>query len=277
MNFLRQYSLIIGLSVLVIVIALLLSSSDMVFSSGVTFLDDELFGPSANEVHVETRMDLGSEKHMTEFPLNMGEWVGYDEDTAEWEKRLGADVTILRGYTAPGVYRPVHFLVLRSRTSSSFHEPRLCYPALGYNITEDGKDQVIMTHPDWAAEFSTISIPLEKLIVEKQTEDGKLDRLVVLSVYFRGNQFKTDSVTMIRIEKKVSENGSLEDTIDLEKAFLTEAIPLMFVPADKDGWNPIVAELAGWGIGGYLIIVCLVGIPIGIIAYPRVRYRRKTV
>jgi len=277
MNFFRQYSLIIGLSILVVVFALLLSSYDNVFSSGVTFLDNDLHGPSTDEVYVETRMNLGSEEHMAAFPLKMGEWVGYDEDTAEWEERLGADVTILRGYTAPGIYRPVHFLVLRSRTSSSFHEPRLCYPAHGYNITEDGKDQVTITQDDWVEDFPNISIPLEKLIVEKETDDGKLERLIVLSVYVKGNQFTTDAVTMIRIEKRVPDNGSYEDTVNVEKAFLTEAIPLMFVPSEKEGWNPIVAELAGWGIGGYLIIVCLVGIPIGIIAYPRVRYRRKTV
>ncbi|NQT71788.1 MAG: exosortase-associated EpsI family protein [Chloroflexi bacterium] len=277
MNFYRQYSLIIGLSVLVVVLALLLSSSDIVFSSGVAFLDADLHGPSVNEVYVETRMDLGNEEHMAAFPLQMGDWVGYDEDTAEWEERLGADVTILRGYTAPGIYRPVHFLVLRSRTSTSFHEPRLCYPAHGYNITEDGKDQVTITHADWVEEFSNISIPLEKLIVEKVTDDGKLERLVVLSVYVKGNQFATDAVTMIRIEKRILDNGSYEDTVNVEKAFLTEAIPLMFVPSEKDGWNPIVSELAGWGIGGYFIIVGLVGIPIGIIVYPRVRYARRPV
>lgn len=277
MDFYRQYSLIIGLSVLVVVLALLLSSSDIVFSSGVKFLDADLHGPSVNEVYVETRMDLGNEEHMAAFPLQMGEWVGYDEDTAEWEERLGADVTILRGYTAPGIYRPVHFLVLRSRTSSSFHEPRLCYPAHGYNITEDGKDQVTITHADWVEEFSNISIPLEKLIVEKVSDDGKLERLVVLSVYVKGNQFATDAVTMIRIEKRVPDNGSYEDTVNVEKAFLIEAIPLMFVPSEKDGWNPIVAEFAGWGIGGYFIIIGLVGIPVGIIVYPRVRYARRPV
>ncbi len=49
----------------------------------------------------------------------------------------------------------------------------------------------------------------------------------------------------------------------------------MFVPAEKEGWNPIVAELAGWGIDGYLLIVVLLGIPLGIITYPLTKYGRK--
>lgn len=275
MNFLKQYSLIIGLSILIVVLALLFSSSDLIFSSSVTFIDSDLLDTSGTEVNVKTKMDLGNEEYMASFPLQMGGWVGYEMDTAEWEEKLGADVSILRGYTAPGWYKPVNFLILQSDSEYGFHPPRLCYPAHGYTIQEDGHEQVMIMHPDWTKENSNISIPMEKLVLVKESDGSVTERLIVLTFYFRGNQFTTDTITMIRVEADAPNEGSYEAVLNVEKDLIIEAIPLMFDPDEQDEWNPIVAELASWGIGGYFVIIALMSIPLGIIIYPKIRYKQE--
>lgn len=276
MDFFRQYSLIIGLSVLVVVLALLLSSSDIVFSSGVSFLDADLENTSKGEVYVKTKIDLGDKKHIKEFPHNIGEWVGYDRDTSEWEAKLGADVTLHRGYTTVGMYNPISFIVLQSESEYGFHPPRLCYPAHGYKIVEDEIERVEITHPDWTEEQTSISVPMEKLVLTMESDDGEVtERLVVLTFYLRGNQFTTDAITMVRIEADAPLEGSYEDVLNWEKTLVREAVPVLFDPDEEEEWNPIIAELAGWGIGGYLIIVAALSVPLAVIIYPRMKYRRK--
>ncbi|MBM3133331.1 MAG: exosortase-associated EpsI family protein [Chloroflexi bacterium] len=132
MNFLRQYSLILGLSILIIVIVLLLSSADLLFSSGVTFIDTELNRSSGQEVYVKTTMDFGSHEHLQTFPMTVGDWRGWPYETAEWEALLKTDLMIMRGYVGPGSYdRPLFFLAMQADTESSFHPPHICYPAAG--------------------------------------------------------------------------------------------------------------------------------------------------
>ncbi len=276
MNFFRQYSLIIGLSVLVVICALLLSSSDIVFSSGVSFLDADLHNTSKGKIYVKTRIDLGKGEHIETFPTKIGDWVGYDEDTSVWEGKLGADVTLLRGYTTIGMYSPIHFLILQSESEYGFHPPRLCYPAHGYTIQEDETEWVEITHPSWTEGNVNISIPLEKLVLTMESDGELIERLVVLTFYLRGNQFTTDDITMVRIESKAPIVGSYEDVLNWEKALIREAVPVLFDPDVEKGWNPMVAELAEWGIGGYFLIVVLLGIPLGIIVYPRTKYGRRS-
>ncbi len=275
MDFIRQYSLVLGISILIGVIALLLASSDIIYSSGVTFVDNNLHYASGDEAYIETKVDFGSQEHMAAFPLEFGEWRGYDEDTTEWADQLGADVAVLRGYTSPGLYQPLFFLIMQARTESSFHPPKICYPAQGYSIQEKADERVLITDANWTEEFSSVSIPLEKLVVVKESDGGVIDRRVVLYFYVKGNQFASDVITMIRMEASVPANGSYEGILNLEKEFLAQAIPYMFEPVEEENWNPIVIEMAGWGVGGYVIIVFLLFIPAAILAYPLTRWGQE--
>ncbi|MDD5093317.1 MAG: exosortase-associated EpsI family protein [Dehalococcoidia bacterium] len=276
MDFLRRYSLILGLSTLIAVIVLLFSSSDLFFSSGATFISTELNKSSGNETFVKTRLDIGDPEHTAQFPLQMGDWRGYDYDTSQWEDLLGTKVMLMRGYTRPGVYQPIFFLISQSATSTSFHPPRVCYTAQGYNVREQTKDQVIVPGTDLLGKSDDMIIPVERMIVTKDDKDGNItERRVVLHFFVKGNQFKTNTITWIRMEALSPREGSYEGQLTLEKEFLSQAIPLMFASAQKEDWNPVIADLADWGVGGYIIIVLLLSIPLALIIFPKTPWGKR--
>ncbi len=274
MDFIRQYSVVLGLSILIGVIALLLASSDIMFSSGVTFIDTGLHYASGDEIYIETKLDFGNQEHMADFPMEFGEWRGYEEDTSDWSEQLGADVAVLRGYATPGMYQPIFFLIMQAATESSFHPPEICYTAQGYDIYENSSERVLVTGENWTEELSSVSIPLEKLVVIREPYEGSIDRRVVLYFYVKGNQFSSDTITMIRLEASVPANGSYDEKIlEQEKELLAQAFQHMFEPVEED-WNPVVLEMSGWGVRGYALIVFLLGIPTAILIFPLTRWGR---
>ncbi|NQT72264.1 MAG: exosortase-associated EpsI family protein [Chloroflexi bacterium] len=273
MTFLKENSLIIGLTLLIGVAVLLLSSSHLFFTKGVAFVDTDLQKSSGDEVFVKTKMDFGSQEHMAAFPLEVGQWTGFEYDAEGWKERLGADIMLMRGYMPQAFSQPVFFLIMQSETASSFHPPKVCYGGQGYKIEEEGKEDVVLTDTIWTRESANTSMPFKKLVIFKESDDGKItERRLVLYNYVKGNQFTTDTVTMLRISALIPLEGSYDGVLDIEKDFIEQALPLMFEP-DEEGekWNPIAREMAGWGAIGYAIIVLLVAIPLAIIIFPRIK------
>ena len=275
MAFYRRYSLVLGLCALVLVMLLLLSSPGLIFSSGVTFIDSELQRSSGEEVYVRTKMDFGDAEQVNNFPREFGEWTGYDYDTSSVRESLGADAVLLRGYECPGLYQPIFFLIVQGRTETSFHSPSVCYAALNFEIEERGKEEVRVTDANWlGGDSSTVSIPLEKIVVFKESGGKVTERLAVLYCYVRGNQLTSDTVTMFRVEALAPVEGSYDSILNLEKEFIAEAIPYLFEPGRGEEWNPLAARIAGFGAGGYFLIILLFLLPLAIIVYPRTRWGR---
>lgn len=276
MDFLRRYSLILGLSTLILVIVLLLSSSELLFSSGVTFIDTELNRSSGNEVYVKTRLDFGDYDQLAAFPMKIGEWTGWPYPTEKWEEVLKTDLMIMRGYTRPGILQPIFFLAMQADTESSFHPPHICYAAQDYTVVETSKDSVIVTDPILAGQAGELKLPLERLIVVKKNKTGDvIERRVVLHFYVKGNQFTTNTITWVRLEALTPTQGSYEAALTQEKELLAAAMPLMFSIADKDEWNPIILKMADWGAGGCLLIVLLFAVPAGFLLFPRTRWGKR--
>ena len=272
MNFLRRYALIIGLSTLILVIVILLSSPGLWLSSGVTFIDTELNRSSGNEVYVKTRLNFGDYDQLAAFPMKIGEWSGWPYPTEKWEEILKTDLMIMRGYTRPGIYQPIFFLVVQADTESSFHPPHICYAAQNYTVVETTKDSVTVTDPSLAGRSGSLKVPVERMVVIKKSKTGEVtERRVVLHFYVKGNQFTSNTITWVRLEALVPTEGSYEAGLEQEKELLVAALPLMFSSADKDEWHPIILSLADWGIGGYILIVLLFAVPVAIIFLPRRR------
>jgi hypothetical protein len=276
MGFYRRYSLLLGLLALLFVIALLLSDVGLVFAPGVTFIDTELHRSSGDEAYVRTKMDFGSAEHMNAFPREIGDWSGYDYDATDFTEALGADVILLRGYACPGLYQPIFFLIMQAETESSFHPPPVCYPALGYQIEDEGNERVVVTDTSWTEEPSTITLPLKRLVVFKESDGQVIDRRVVIYCYVKGNRFTSDTITMIRVEALAPIEGSYDGILNVSKDFTALTIPYMFEPSEE-GERPLLAmRLVESGIGGYLAIAAMVFIPLAIMLYPRVMRRKSS-
>ena len=263
---------IFGISLLIVMILILSTSPALLFSPMVTFIDTELRRSSGHETAVRTRMDFGSKEHMAAFPSKLGKWEGYDYDTTRYAELLGADIMLLRSYEPSTFTQPVFFLILQGKTESSFHSPKVCVRSQGYEIQEEGEEQVVITDAAWSKESGTAVIPLKKLVAVKISEDGKItERRVLLYCYVKGNRFYNDTITMLQMEALAPIEGSYEGALNEEKEFLSQAIPFMFEPEKETQWDPLFTVLVGWGLFGYLIIVFMCIVPIGIILYAKIR------
>jgi hypothetical protein len=254
-----------------------LTSPNLLFSPVVSFIDTDLYKVSGNEASVSTKTDFGSEEHMAAFPREIGKWTGYDYDTTKYVELLGADVMLLRNYEPSTFTQPVFFLILQAKTESSFHPPEVCVRAQGGLIQEEGDEKVVVTEADWVKGPSSISIPLKKIVTTKSSKDGTvIERRVLLFCYVKGNQFYNDTITMIQIEALAPLQGSYDGTLNEEKDFISQAMPLLFEPAQTSEWRPLVMTLTESGTSGYLVIAFLLLLPAAIIAYPRIHRKKDT-
>ena len=273
MGFYKRYAVLIGIFFLTCIVILLFSTPSVMFSSGVSFVDTELYRSSGNETYVTTKMDFGDNELVASFPSEMGEWEGYDYDSTGAAEQLGADVMLMRGYTYAGLYQPIFFLIMQARTESSFHPPTVCYPSQGYEIEEESSEQVLVTDIDWVGQQNTadISIPVKKLVVYKESKGNVTERRVVFYWYVKSNQFTSDTITMIRVSALAPIQGSYEGILDVMKSFTSDAFPHMFEVEDQENGQTLAARLTDFGIPGYLAIAFAICAPLSIIVYPGIR------
>lgn len=290
----KRYATLIGSALLAFLVIFLCSSPQALFGT-VSFIDTELSNTSGSKIPVTVRMDLGKEEQLKDFPLQIGEWSGVDHETAGVKESLGADVLLMRTYTKANSFQPVFLLVMQSSSRSSFHPPVVCYPALGYEIEEEGKEKVYVTDtawvkkpvaqeemsklPKWAREELESSpysglVSVKKLVVFKQNKGEVTERRVVLHFYIKDKMATSDKISMVRVSALAPPSGPYDDALIAAKELMGEAIPLMFEPHEKG--KMFITYLAEWGIGGYFVILLLFSIPIAIITYPKVVARRNS-
>jgi hypothetical protein len=199
---------------------------------------------------------------------------------------LEADIMLMRGYTRPGMYQPIFFLILRGQNYSTFHRPSVCYRALGYTIAEESEEEVNVSDVSWAENYQLddqiASIWVKRLIVFRESEGKIWDRRLVLYFYVKENQLsplRSDTATMIRVSALIPPDGPYGGMLDITKGFTTESIPYMFEPpAQGEQSEPITAvRLVQAGLLGYLAIAAALLVPLAMIAYPRFSRRRSGV
>jgi len=277
MDFYKRYSLAIGLLVLVGIVVILLTSPSQIFSRGVSFIDTELSQSSGQKAYVTTKIDFGNNEHVQAFPTEIGDWQSIDYDVTVIKESLGADTMLQRTYYQSIVGNRLFFVIVQADTDSSFHSPPICYQSAGYTIEEEEKDEFVVSATGWVDETEerisppTISIPVKKLVVYKESDGKVVERRVVLYYYVEGNQFTSNTITMIRISAIVPVEGSYEEILNTEKDFAAETFPYMFGSSDEGDTEIIFAQLTGAGLLGYFAIAILIFIPLAIMFYPRIR------
>ncbi len=278
MNKKPQYRVLIGIGILTIVVLVLVFSPEFIFSPTVTVIGSDMNKSSSHEASVTTKTDLSNPEQMAAFPKDIGQWHGRDYDTASVTQQLGANIVLMRGYDPETFAQPLFLTIVQSRSDSSFHSPDIyCYPSQGYVIQENAKEDFLVTNATWPRDHSSISLPLNKLVVAKNTKDGQIfERRVVLFFYMKGNQFYSDMITMVETQALVPLQGSYEGTLKEEKLFLSEIAPFLFQPAVSSEWNPLIKTLIDQRPGGYLIIAVLFLVPLAVIFSPRLRRKGVT-
>ena len=268
----RHYSTVIGLFLLTLVIVLLCSSPQDLFCA-VYFIDTELQGASENKVSVRVKVDLGKEEHLDELPLSIGQWQGSGQDAWWYEMVLNADVVLMRTYVKANESQPVYLLLMQSSSLYSLHAPPICYTALGYEIEDEGSEEVYVKDATWTIDFPSFPVAVKRLVVQKPLDDEGLRRRVVLYFYVKDRAFTSDKISMVRVSTPAAADGALNDSVDRAREFMSEVIPLMFEPHQEG--QMYVEHLAGMGPGGYFAIAGMLAIPLVVMLYPYYGWKLK--
>jgi hypothetical protein len=278
MNRIQKYILASGITLLIIVILALGVSPSLVFSPTVTVIGTNLTKATSNQISVSAKGDLNAEQ-MTNIPLRIGKWRGVDYDSQDTLQALGANFVMMRGYEPDTFTQPLFLSVVQSKTDSSFHGPEACFTDQGYEIQETSTDIISVTNQEWSKDNATVTIPCNRLIlVKKNSEDKIFERSVVIYFYVKGNQFYSDDITMFEMQGLCPLTGSFEGTLNEEKNFISEVIPIIFSPSENkadESVRPFVVTLAEKGPIGYLCIAAALIVPLGLITYPLLKRRGK--
>jgi hypothetical protein len=278
MNRRRQYLVSIGIGILTLVVLVLLISPSYIFSPMITVIGGDLNKSSPSQVSVATKMELSDPNQVQAFPKDIGKWHGTDYDTTYTTKALNANVVMLREYDPDTFTQPLFLTIVQSKTNSSFHSlDKYCLVDQGFKIQENTKDSLLVTNPTWSTGRSDVILPLNRLVVTRNSKTGEIvERSVVLFFYVKGNQFYNDMITMIEVQGLAPVTGSYEDTLQEEKLFLNQVVPLLFQPSYQGNWDPFFNTLAQKGFGGYLAIALMLMLPLGIIMYPFIKRKGVT-
>ena len=274
MNYYKRKNFIIGIILLSVVVIMLVISPVSFFSPMVT-LGNSLYSSASKEVSVQTKDNFGNQVVVENFPKIIGQWQGYDYPVAQYLSLLQADALLLRVYEPPTFSQPIFFTIVQSKSDASFHPPNVCFTAQGYKIEDQSQENVTITDAAWAPDPSNITIPVNTMVVTLNNSDGTItERRLILYFYVKGNQFYSDTVTMVQLDAMIPLQGSYADNLTDEKAFLNDVIPTMFSSSTTDNtYHPIFLTLIDWGAGGYIVIALLILIPAAIIFYPKIKIK----
>lgn len=277
----QAFRITIGIIALICVLTPLLSTPGMVSPGGVSLIDTQIQGSSGKEMFVRTKLDFAHPEKMEDFPQRIGEWRGISYDWSRIKESLGADFLLSRAYRHPNYSNPVFFLIIQGTNMSTFHPPVVCYPALGYEIEEEGKVEVSNVNASWAkgpwlSENEGFvfrgEMSAKKLVVVKRSSDGEItERRVALYYFVKDERMSMPKeVTMVRISTLAPLSGSYQDTLEPMKKLASDTFPEMFEVRQKER---MIAEMLviEHGVLGCAMIAVLVLIPIGFVIFPLIR------
>lgn len=272
----RRYTGLIGWCLLaLIVIVLGTSTGDL--RVGSSYIDTEPRQLSPHARPVLTRMNLGDAGQLSTLPREIGDWAGFDYPTAELTESLEADVILMRGYTKPGLFQPMFLLLMHSRSQSSFHSPISCYKNLNFQIEEEGIEPVHITDTSWAEKdprkgkalvelespYIGDTLSVKKLILFREADGKIVERRVVL--YFYIKEGISDKVSMVRVSALAPVSDSYDGVIEPVKELMNEVVPYLFEPRTEG--RMLIGVLADRGAAGYIILILLFSVPLGLIVY----------
>ncbi|MFC1937113.1 exosortase-associated EpsI family protein [Chloroflexota bacterium] len=295
----REYRLLIGLGLLVLLLVLMFTAPEDIFGgSRYAYISTELIRPfEEDRLFMVVGKEQSDREQLNNFPRQVGDWNGINSLTSKTEvqlkEALGTDVVLLREYNQDRLVQPLFLLLVYGSLHSSFHAPSFCYPTLGYKIEDRGFDEVAIQYSKWYSpgmpklgEVTDESqkgtqanayISVNKLIVYKERDGEITERRAVLYFYLQENQLASGNVNMVRVSAMIPSSGPYDITLNSMKGFMGQVIPLITEPHMGEANETLISKLKGWGKGGYFLISVLFSIPLSIIFYPTLiaKIRRK--
>lgn len=158
---------------------------------------------------VEARYDFSLQGDLASVPLQIGEWQGVDipQTNIEVQILLEPEQYVYRRYTRPDG-RYVWLSLIGSRQTRSFHSPQICYTADGWQTEVSSEPVELGSEGD----FYTLRVNARK----DQWEH------VVLYFFLYPNSLREASDGAVLFKVTAPLDGSVEDTLAVQKAFIRE-------------------------------------------------------
>ncbi|MFC2040198.1 hypothetical protein ACFLTW_03365 [Chloroflexota bacterium] len=289
----RQYLPLLGLFLLGIVFALLLSTPSNIFQQHIYFSTEKTINPATALLATE-KIHIGNQEELSTIPDKIGDLQSIDFDGSALKEALMAETLLVREYFTEELTNSVFLLVVQSNSQSSIHPPPVCYKAQGYEIEKEGVEKIKLSNPDWlmtlptdmdslpmwAQESMTESplsgtIPVNSMIVVKRNGESIIERRIVLYFYLIDTSSVDEKFNMVRVSTLSSISDRYDSSIENAKNLMAQVVPLIFEPANKSNEDMLVERLAAMGIVGFCIISVLIAAPLSIIIYPKFIAIRK--
>ena len=168
---------------------------------------------TGRERAVVSPYDFNLDSDLNQIPLKLGEWEGQDvpQTTLEVFILLEPEQYLQRRYILPDG-RYLWLSMIGSRKSKSFHSPQICYDTDG-----------------WQTDASSELVPLAdgevyalRLLAEKSFSANATVEHVILYFYLWPSYERNPQDGMVLVKLTAPLHGSLEETLELEKAFFRE-------------------------------------------------------
>ncbi len=201
----------------------------------------DLSDPNHCPIFVRPVMDFGDQDQLNEFPLEINDWKGRDFYVDPWKEQVAATYATLRGYREPDT-NELWLLLIQSGTQPTVQPPNIHYPAMGWEIVKEGivtialqgerSDQQLTesTSSSFSSDLNVSSL-LVSTILTDNNRNFEQQRLI-LYCYFQELAEDATPINMIRVSMIIPDEGSYEETLDIEIGFLADILPLIFEPLD---------------------------------------------
>jgi hypothetical protein len=181
---------------------------------GHTYLVDiDNWRRTERERTVQSPFDFSLAGDLGALPLTVGAWQGQDVPQTNLEVfiLLEPEQYLQRLYTRPDG-RSLWLSLIGSRKSKSFHAPQICYDADGWT-TAVGSEAIPLS----AGEIYAL-----RLVASKPITDGGTQTHVALYFYIWSTLPRDNSQGLVFFKVTAPLDGSLEETLAREKAFIAE-------------------------------------------------------
>jgi len=258
-KFWEEYSLIIGLLILAVECIILFSSPEDIFRTTVV-IDINMYYKTQYERLVLTSLNFYDQSDLERFPATIAGWGSTEFEPTKWElEALQPKVLLLRIYhkkhPVPGkpenvqMNRDIKFVLIHSGNMSSFHDPKVCYKANGFDVTDMGMEVIDM-------QSATAELPYAREIVVQKGNEKE----VVLYWYMWGQGVPRDKQHSIMIRISTPIIFDEDESLGVLKDFAEELFPVMYKQKAR---SSIIAVLLieKFGIFGFILDALIIAFP----------------
>lgn len=215
---------------MVYILVFLLSPAN---SMDFTVVDSEYWRESGNRQIVKSAYNYNDKESIEQFPVQLGEWTGYNYYYPGVVDALNAEIVLSRSYTRGD--DQIMMDIIHSKMSESFHKQQICVEGNGWTIVNESKELIEVN--------STRHNPYMAINVNKLDIEKNGTRQVMMYWFMFKKSRSSNAVTMIRLLAPV-EHDYRQTSITMSEFIKNQLFLAMY---ENVGITPSIAETLIYG------------------------------